>query len=82
MVSSGEVFEDRKDEQLLTAINHTELKNESKAYAEIIEDNITIRDDYTKWRQTHYGKMKPGEFHKNALIYAKDNPYTGNAQII
>ena len=38
--------------------------------------------DYTKWRRTYYDAMEPGEFHKKALAYAKEHPYTGNAQII
>ena len=35
--------------------------------------------DYTKWRNTFYGKMQPGEFHKKALDYAESHPYTGEA---
>ena len=35
--------------------------------------------DYTKWRNTFYGKMQPGEFHKKALDYAESHPYTGDA---
>ena len=38
--------------------------------------------DYTKWRRSHYDVMKPGEFHEEALAYATDHPYTGNAQVI
>lgn len=38
--------------------------------------------DYTRWRKTYYGAMKPGAFHENALAYAKEHPYTGNAQVI
>ncbi len=38
--------------------------------------------DYTKWRQTYYEEMQPGEFHEKALKYAKDHPYSGNAEVI
>ena len=38
--------------------------------------------DYTQWRRNFYGTMKPGEFHDKALAYAKEHPYTGNAQVI
>ena len=38
--------------------------------------------DYTKWRRDFYDAMKPGEFHDNALAYAEEHPYTGNAQVI
>ena len=36
--------------------------------------------DYTKWRKTYYDGMVPGEFHKEAVAYAKKHPYTGNAE--
>lgn len=36
--------------------------------------------DYTKWRNTYYDSMAPGEFHQNAIAYAKEYPYTGDAQ--
>lgn len=35
--------------------------------------------DYTKWRKTYYDDMNPGEFHQEAIVYAKEHPYTGNA---
>ena len=38
--------------------------------------------DYTKWRRTFYDAMEPGEFHEKALAYAKEHPYSGNAQVI
>ena len=38
--------------------------------------------DYTRWRKTYYDAMKPGAFHDNAFAYAKEHPYTGNAQVI
>ena len=38
--------------------------------------------DYTKWRKTYYGGMNPGEFHEKALAYAKEHPYTGDAEVI
>ncbi len=38
--------------------------------------------DYTRWRKTYYDAMKPGAFHEKALAYAKEHPYTGNAQVI
>ena len=36
--------------------------------------------DYTKWQRQYFDAMKPGEFHQNALEYAKTHPYTGNAK--
>ena len=36
--------------------------------------------DYTKWRQNYYDSMEQGEFHKNAVEYAKEHPYNGKAQ--
>lgn len=38
--------------------------------------------DYTKWRRSFYDEMKPGQFHDEALAYAKEHPYSGNAQVI
>ena len=38
--------------------------------------------DYTKWRRAYYGDLQPGEFHEKALAYAKDHPYSGNAEVI
>lgn len=44
--------------------------------------SIIIRErfDYTKWQRTFFDAMAPGEFHENALDYAKMHPYTGNAE--
>lgn len=36
--------------------------------------------DYTKWRKNYYDEMAPGEFHEKAVAYAKEHPYTGNAE--
>ncbi len=43
--------------------------------------SIVIREkfDYTSWQRQHFDAMKPGEFHQRALEYAKNHPYTGNA---
>ncbi len=43
---------------------------------------IIIREkfDYTKWQRQYFDAMAPGEFHENALEYAKNHPYTGNAE--
>ena len=38
--------------------------------------------DYTEWRRAYYGVMEPGEFHEKALAYAKEHPYTWDAQVI
>lgn len=36
--------------------------------------------DYTKWRKTYYDAFTPDEFHQKAVAYAKEHPYTGNAE--
>ena len=36
--------------------------------------------DYTKWRKNFYDSMSPGEFHRKAGEYAKEHPYSGNAE--
>ena len=43
--------------------------------------SIIIREkfDYTKWQRTYFDGMAPGEFHRKALEYAKEHPYTGDA---
>ena len=35
--------------------------------------------DYTQWQQTYYDSMETGEFHKKAVEYAQNHPYTGTA---
>lgn len=35
--------------------------------------------NYTKWQREFYDAMKQGEFHKNAVGYAKIYPYNGKA---
>lgn len=40
----------------------------------------SIEFDYTKWQKEFYDSMKAGEFHRNAVEYAKLNPYTGSAE--
>lgn len=44
--------------------------------------SIIIREkfDYTKWQRSYFDTMSPGEFHENALEYAKTHPYTGDAE--
>ncbi len=44
--------------------------------------SIIIREkfDYTKWQRSYFDTMAPGEFHENALEYAKTHPYTGDAE--
>mgnify|MGYP007070279739 CR=1 FL=1 len=44
--------------------------------------SIIIREkfDYTKWQRRHFDAMAPGEFHEKAMEYAKEHPYTGNAE--
>ncbi|MBQ6479826.1 MAG: hypothetical protein IJI45_01785 [Anaerolineaceae bacterium] len=38
------------------------------------------RLDYTKWRERYYDTFAPDEFHQKAVAYAKEHPYTGNAE--
>ena len=44
--------------------------------------SIIIRErfDHTKWQRMFFDKMAPGEFHENALEYAVEHPYMGNAE--
>lgn len=32
------------------------------------------RFDYTKWQRAYFDSMQPGEFHSNAVEYAKSHP--------
>ena len=36
--------------------------------------------DYTKWQREYYDAMKPGEFMRGALEYAKAHPFEGKAK--
>ena len=36
--------------------------------------------DYTKWQQSHYEALKPGEFMQNAAAYAQTHPFEGKAR--
>ena len=47
---------------------------------EFISFIIREKFDYTKWQREFYDSMKAGEFHRNAIEYAKLNPYTGSAE--
>lgn len=38
--------------------------------------------DYTAWRREYFDKMEPGQYHKEALEYAKAHPYQGKAKRI
>lgn len=44
--------------------------------------SIIIREkfDYTKWQRQYFDAMAPGEFHQQALEYAKAHPFTGDAE--
>lgn len=44
--------------------------------------SIIIREkfDYTKWQRQYFDQLPPGQFHQNALDYAKAHPYTGSAE--
>lgn len=46
--------------------------------------SVIIREqfDYTKWQREHFDLMTPEELHKNAVEYAGQDPYTGNARTI
>ena len=45
-----------------------------------ISMDMREKSDYTTWRKTYYDKMAPDEFHRNAVKYANDHPYTGKAE--
>ena len=45
-----------------------------------ISMDLREKSDYTTWRETYYDKMAPDEFHRNAVKYAHDHPYTGKAE--
>lgn len=38
--------------------------------------------DYTVWQREYFDKMKPGQFHKEALEYAETHPHKGNGSRI
>ncbi len=38
--------------------------------------------DYTKWQREYYDVMKPGDFMRGALDYAKMHPFKGKAKHI
>ena len=44
--------------------------------------SIIIREkfDYTKWQREYFDNIAQGEFYNSALEYAKNHPYTGNAE--
>jgi hypothetical protein len=44
--------------------------------------SIIIREkfDYTKWQRQFFDVIPQGEFHRNALEYAKAHPYSGAAE--
>ena len=44
--------------------------------------SIIIREkfDYTKWQRDYFDAMPSGEFHKQALEYAKSHPYVGEVE--
>ncbi len=41
---------------------------------------IREKFDYTAWQRQYFDGMAPGEFHDNAVKYAKAHPYTGKAE--
>ena len=40
------------------------------------------RFDYTKWQREYFDRIPEAKLHKDAVEYAKEHPYDGNAQII
>ena len=40
------------------------------------------RFDYTKWQREYFDKKTPEQPHSEAIQYAKEHPYTGNAKIV
>ena len=36
--------------------------------------------NYEQWQQDYYDNMALGEFHKEAVKYAKEHPFKGKAQ--
>ncbi|MBO6177908.1 MAG: hypothetical protein J6O04_01875 [Selenomonadaceae bacterium] len=50
--------------------------------AEFIMNIKTDSFDYAKWRKHFFDNMAEGEFHEEAIAYAKAHPYKGNAKII
>ena len=38
--------------------------------------------DYTKWQREYFDAMPADKLHKEAVTYAKEHPYRGNAKII
>lgn len=44
--------------------------------------SLIIREkfDYTRWQREYLDKMASGEFHEEAVKYAKEHPFKGNAE--
>ena len=68
----------------------TELMNKGM---ECLKDNLGIVDaemfisliirekfDYTRWQREYFDKMESGEFQDQAIAYAKEHPFKGDAQ--
>lgn len=47
---------------------------------EFISLILRERFDYTQWQRAFFDKMAPGEFGKEAAAYARNHPYTGDAE--
>ena len=44
--------------------------------------SLIIREkfDYTRWQREYFDNMAPGEFHEEAVKYAKEHPFKGKAK--
>ena len=47
---------------------------------QFISTVIREKFDYTKWQRQYFDNMPVGDFHKKALEFAEEHPYTGNAE--
>ena len=45
----------------------------------VMSDLNSEKFDYTHWQREYFDEMAPGEFHENAVEYAKEHPFKGNA---
>lgn len=63
-------------ESIMTGLN--EALEDSRSEKPVLERHKV--QNYEQWQQDHYDNMAPGEFHEEAVKYAKEHPFKGKAQ--
>lgn len=75
MIHRINVFE-LADEGMNCLTTHFGIIGAEEFIAMVLREKL----DYTKWRERYYDTFAPDEFHQKAVAYAKEHPYTGNAE--